>query len=49
MSKGDGGATQQHIFNKNVSGQVSVEYNNPPTSGKIQDELRNRRDPYVHS
>jgi hypothetical protein len=49
MAKGDSGATQQDIFNKNVSEQPLVKYNNPATSGKIQDKLRNRRDPNIHS
>ena len=49
MSKGDSGATQQEIFNENVSKQPTVKYNNPPTSGAIQDKLRGRRDPYIHS
>lgn len=49
MVKGDSGAVQQDIFNKNVSEQAPVKYNNPPTSGKIQDQLRNRRDPNIHS
>lgn len=49
MSKGDSGATQQDSFNKNVSEQAPVKYNNPPTSGAIQDKLRDRHDPYVHS
>ncbi|WP_169717701.1 hypothetical protein SPSIL_045570 [Sporomusa silvacetica DSM 10669] len=49
MTKGDSGATQQDIFNKNVSEQAMVKYNNPATSGKIQDKLRNRRDPNIHS
>lgn len=49
MVKGDSGATQQDIFNKNVSEQAVVNYNNPATSGAIQDKLRNRRDPNIHS
>ncbi|SDE04363.1 hypothetical protein [Sporomusa acidovorans] len=49
MTAGDRGATQQDIFNKNVSEQPVVKYNNPATSGKIQDSLRNRRDPHIHS
>lgn len=49
MADSDTGATQQHLFNKNISKQPLVKYNNPPTSGKIQDKLRNRRDPYIHS
>jgi len=49
MTKGDSGATQQDIFNKNVSEQAMVKYNNPATNGKIQDKLRNRRDPNIHS
>lgn len=49
MSKGDSGATQQQIFNKNISKQGAAEYNNPPTSGAIQDKLRGRRDPNIHS
>lgn len=49
MSKGDSGATQQDIFNKNVSKQAMVNYTNPKTSGQVQDKLRNRRDPKIHS
>lgn len=49
MTDGDTGATQQHLFNKNISRQAPVKYNNPATSGKIQDNLRKRRDPTIHS
>ena len=49
MAKGDSGATQQDIFNKNVSEQPMVKYTNPATSGKTQDKLRNRHDPNIHS
>ncbi|WP_371375443.1 hypothetical protein [Sporomusa aerivorans] len=48
-SKGDIGAKQQDIFNKNMAEQPVVNYNNPPTSGAIQDQLRNRRDSNIHS
>jgi hypothetical protein len=49
MPEGDIGAKQQEIFNENVANQPVVYYDNPPTSGAIQDQLRNRRDPNVHS
>lgn len=49
MATGDSGATQQDEFNKNVSEQPMVNYTNPVTSGQIQDKLRNRRDPNIHS
>jgi hypothetical protein len=49
MADSDTGATQQHIFNKNISNQPSVKYNNPATSGKKQDQLRNRQDTNIHS
>lgn len=49
MTDGDTGATQQHIFNKNISRQAPVKYNNPPTSGKIQDNLRIQQDSAIHS
>ncbi len=38
-SAGDTGATQQHEFNKHVA-DYKVNYDNPPTSGEMQDILR---------
>lgn len=49
MGKSDSGATQQEIFNKNITKQAMVNYTNPASSGKIQDTLRQRRDPKIHS
>lgn len=36
---GDSGATQQPEFNK-YAADYKANYNNPPTSGEIQDQLR---------
>jgi len=40
---GDSGYTMQPEFNKHIS-NYEVEYNNPPTSGEIQDKLRKKED-----
>jgi hypothetical protein len=49
MAEGDSGATQQEIFNKDITKQAMVNYSNPETSGKVQDKLLKRRDTKVYS
>lgn len=42
MIIGDSGAKMQPEFDKNVSQSTIVNYDNPPTSGQIQDILRQK-------
>jgi hypothetical protein len=42
MVIGDSGAKMQPEFDKNISQSTIVNYDNPPTSGQIQDILRQK-------